>query len=79
MLVHQGIVNPEVKSDFCELAPRKKFSLDKIARKYVRFMGHRTGFEEIKSNLVYADSDSALFRRRVFVVLVDCLAPECRL
>ena len=47
MLVHQGIVNPEVKSDFCELAPRKKFSLVKIARKYVRFMGHRTGFEHL--------------------------------
>ena len=42
---HKDIADPQVKSKFCELAARKKYGLDKNARKYVRYMGHRSGFE----------------------------------
>lgn len=47
MSAQKDIADPEVKSDFCELIPREKFILDKNARKYVRFMGIKSGFEHL--------------------------------
>jgi hypothetical protein len=43
----RDVPKPEVKSDLCELAPHKKFLLDSDARKYVRKMGLRSGFEHL--------------------------------
>jgi|GEM_PF-3712993 len=47
MSAQKDIADPEVISDFCELTPRKKYILDKNARKYVRFMGMQSGFEHL--------------------------------
>lgn len=47
MLGLNNVSDPRVKSDLCGLAPKAKFHQDKNARRYVRSMGRRTGFEHL--------------------------------
>jgi hypothetical protein len=52
---------------------------DELARTIAPRLDQATRGDEIKSNLVYANPDGSLFRRRVFVVPGDCPAPEFHL